>query len=284
MSMSNVTVAAVYQFARLDDLVTLQPLLRALLVQHQLLGTLLIAHEGINGTIAGARADLDRGLEAIRHAAALGPLDVKWSTAARQPFRRAKVRIKQEIVSMGVADIDPLAAVGTYVEPHEWNALIADPNVVLVDARNHYEVRIGTFPTASDPKTNSFRELPAYLDQVRADYPNRKIAMFCTGGIRCEKASAYLRANGHDDVYHLRGGILRYLEQVPAAESAFIGSCFVFDERVAVDTGLALTDVTMCEPCGAPLTAEDRASYTEQLGKHCIYCATATTTAPELDC
>jgi UPF0176 protein len=263
----------VYHFVPLAEVSALRPQLHALLMQYRLRGTLLIAPEGLNGTLAGARSDLERGLDAVRLATGSGAFEIKWSTAARQPFRRTKVRIKREIVSMGVAAVSPLAAVGTYVEPEAWDALMADPNVLVVDARNHYEVRIGSFEGALDPTTNAFRELPAYLDQMRAEYPDHKIAMFCTGGIRCEKASAYLRGKGMDDVYHLRGGILRYLERIPAAESSFRGACFVFDERVAVSSGLALADVLMCGPCGAPLDARDREHPQYQAGLGCQYCS-----------
>ena len=239
---ASIRIAALYQFARFDDLPARREALGALCDTLGVKGTLLFAQEGINGTIAGAPDAVESVLTHIRALPGCADLDVKESWADTLPFHRMKVRIKREIVTMGQPDIDPLTEVGHYVAPEDWNALIADPDTILIDTRNDYEVAIGTFAGAIDPHTKSFRDFPAWFREQRealvGDGPAPKIAMFCTGGIRCEKATAFLKAEGLDEVYHLKGGILKYLEEVPEAQSRWRGECFVFDERVALGHGL----------------------------------------------
>ena len=280
-----VTIAAFYQFVPLSDCHQWQQRL-----QHQcdgagLRGTILLAPEGINATVAGDRAAIDALLATLRSDHRFTDLAVKLSTAATPPFGRMKVKLKREIVTLGQPEADPTQAVGTYVPPEQWNALIQDPDVVLIDARNDYEVGIGTFQGAINPSTESFRQLPAYLDQIldppqrdgREPVPrdHRKVALFCTGGIRCEKATAYLRQRGIDSVYHLQGGILKYLETVPETESLWRGECFVFDERVAVRHGLEPGSYDMCRACGHPINAEDKVDSTYIPDLSCPYCITA---------
>ena len=251
-SIPPLTVAALYRFTRFDDPAALQAPLEGVCRANGVRGTLLLAGEGINGTIAGTEPAIAAVLDHIRALPGCAALDVKFSTAASMPFHRMKVRLKREIVTMGQPGIDPNRSVGTYVEPQDWNALIADPDTIVIDTRNDYEVAVGTFDRAIDPKTASFRDFPAWFRAERdrllgegrlQEGKAPKVAMFCTGGIRCEKATAYVRAQGFDEVYHLRGGILKYLEQVPAEQSLFEGGCFVFDERVALGQGLELLDV-----------------------------------------
>jgi len=238
-------------------------------------GTLLLAREGINGTVAGGEAAI---AELIAHLEAMpdfGGLEVKYSYADEMPFNRMKVRLKREIVTMGVEGVDPLTSAGAYVEVADWNALIADPDTVVIDTRNDYEVSLGTFRNAVNPKTASFREFPDWVDQHRSDLQGKTIAMFCTGGIRCEKATAYVKSLGFDDVFHLKGGILKYLETVPAGESLWQGECFVFDERVSVGHGLVVGDNALCRACGHPVTPEDRQSSKFEEGVSCARCCAA---------
>ncbi|MCX7304826.1 MAG: rhodanese-related sulfurtransferase, partial [Hyphomicrobiales bacterium] len=199
-------------------------------------------------------------------------LDVKYSQAGAMPFHRMKVRLKQEIVTMGVPDIDPLKGTGAYVDPADWNALIADPGTVVIDTRNDYEVRLGTFAGAIDPETSSFRDFPEWVARHRGELEGKKVAMFCTGGIRCEKATAYVRSLGIDDVFHLKGGILKYLEDVPAEQSLWQGECFVFDERVSVGHGLQVGDAGLCRACRSPVAAADRLSPKFREGISCERC------------
>ena len=278
MGMTNTTqtrpvrVAALYKFARLDGFEALRVPLAAFCCGRGIKGTLLLAHEGINGTVAGnedAIAALIIHLQAIE---GLAGLEVKYSSAAEMPFHRMKVRLKREIVTMGVDDIDPARSVGTYVEPADWNALISDADTIVIDTRNAYEVSIGTFKGAVDPKTASFREFPAWVEQYRNEFEGRKVAMFCTGGIRCEKATAYVKSLGFKDVFHLKGGILKYLEDVPAGDSRWQGECFVFDERVSVSHGLAEGEAELCRACRHPLTVEDRLSPKFTAGVSCPHC------------
>jgi len=244
-------------------------------------GTLLLAREGINGTIAGSDAAIDDVLAHIRGLPGCDTIEVKESRATDKPFHRMKVRLKKEIVTMGQPDLDPLAGVGTYVAPQDWNALISDPNTILIDTRNDYEVAIGTFAGAEDPKTQSFREFPEWFRARRAELEaagkTPRIAMFCTGGIRCEKSTAFAKAEGVDEVYHLKGGILNYLEQVPEEESLWQGECFVFDERVSVGHGLAVGNHELCRACRMPLTEVDRASPEFERGVSCPHCHSART-------
>ncbi|MFN3989378.1 MAG: rhodanese-related sulfurtransferase [Erythrobacter sp.] len=247
-----IAVAALYQFTRFDDPAALRAPLLERCEAHGIKGTLLLAREGINGTIAGEAAGLEMVLAAIRALPGCADLEVKFSQAAAMPFGRMKVRLKREIVTMGEPDIDPALLVGRYVDPHDWNALIADPATLVIDTRNAYEVAIGTFSGAIDPQTRSFRDFPAWFrsnrEQILAG--KRRVAMFCTGGIRCEKSTSFLRSEGIEDVYHLKGGILKYLEKVTEDQSLWQGECFVFDERVSLGHGLAPGNATMCRACG----------------------------------
>ncbi|MBS9721007.1 rhodanese-related sulfurtransferase [Tianweitania sp. BSSL-BM11] len=268
-----VRVAALYRFAPLADLEPMRADLVAICREHGIAGTLLLAHEGINGTIAGLPDRLEAALAAICARTGLNDLELKFSGAPAMPFRRLKVKIKREIVTMGVLDIDPTLSAGTYVAPGDWNALIADPDTIVIDTRNDYEVRLGTFTNAVDPVTTTFGEFPAWVEAHRAELEGRKIAMFCTGGIRCEKATAYVRSAGFEDVYHLKGGILQYLEDVPAENSLWQGECFVFDERVAVGHGLKPGGALLCHACRHPVTEADRAHPLYREGVCCPQCA-----------
>jgi len=253
-----IIVAALYRFTPLGDVTAYCAPLARLACGLGIKGTLLLASEGINGTIAGSTVAIDRMIAAIRALPGCEGLDVKFSRAASMPFGRLKVRLKQEIVTMGVAGIDPLRSVGTYVDPADWNALISDPETLLVDTRNAYEIGIGTFEGAVDPGTRSFREFPDWIARrLREGERPRRIAMFCTGGIRCEKATAYVRQLGIEEVYHLKGGILKYLEEVPEGDSLWRGECYVFDERVSVGHGLSLGSHKLCRRCGNPIACVD---------------------------
>ncbi|MFM1897408.1 MAG: hypothetical protein RLZZ385_2482 [Pseudomonadota bacterium] len=267
-----VVVAALYHFARFPDHAQFrQPLLK-LMAEQGVRGTLLLAPEGINGTIAGSRSGVDAVLGFLRQDPRFAVLEAKESLVEDMPFFRAKVKLKKEIVTMGVADIDPRHTVGTYVDANEWNALISDPDVVVVDTRNDYEYRIGTFANAINPQTRSFREFPAFVQQHLDPARHRKVAMFCTGGIRCEKSTAYLKQQGFDEVYHLKGGILKYLESVPQDESLWQGECFVFDNRVTVDHDLRPGQYDQCHACRMPISAADKQSDTYQEGVSCPHC------------
>lgn len=267
-----VVVAALYKFVTLDDFEALREPLLDVCRDAGARGTLLLAREGINGTIAGDRNAIDRVLGYLRNDARLADLEHKESFDDHMPFHRMKVKLKREIVTMGVPGIDPNDVVGTYVDPADWNALIADPDVVLIDTRNDYECDIGTFRGAIDPRTTNFREFPAYVRENLDPSRQRKVAMFCTGGIRCEKASAFMLKEGFEEVYHLRGGILKYLEEVPAEESAWEGECFVFDNRVAVDHELKKGQYDQCYGCRHPITEADKASGKYEKGVCCPHC------------
>lgn len=270
--MSKVVVCALYHFVTLENFESLRkPLLKTML-DNDVKGTLLLAKEGINGTVAGSRAGVDCLLAWLKQDPRLHNLDHKESFDDDMPFYRSKVKLKKEIVTMGVEGIDPKKVVGTYVKPKDWNALISDPNVTLVDTRNEYEVKIGTFQNAIDPKTTTFREFPQYVrDNLDPDV-HKKVAMFCTGGIRCEKSTAYLKEQGFDEVYHLEGGILKYLEEVPEADSHWQGECFVFDNRVTVDHALEKGQYDQCHACRLPITAEEQLSEKYVPGVSCPYC------------
>jgi UPF0176 protein len=265
-------VAALYRFVRLEHHESLRAPLAAFCCGRGIKGTLLIAREGINGTVAGSEAAI---AELVAHLEAMPEftgLEVKYSTAGEMPFHRMKVRLKKEIVTMGVPDLDPLTGAGAHVDPRDWNALISDPDTVVIDTRNDYEVRLGTFAGAIDPKTPSFRDFPDWVERHRAELEGKKVAMFCTGGIRCEKATAYVRSLGIEDVFHLKGGILKYLEEVPAEDSLWQGECFVFDERVSVAHGLEIGEAELCRACRSPLTAADRLSPKFAEGISCERC------------
>ena len=276
MSNLPIRIAALYQFARFDDPKTLRAPLLALCEANGVRGTLLLAREGINGTIAGSDSGVEAVLDHIRTLPGCNAIEVKESRAESLPFHRTKVRLKKEIVTMGQPDLDPLAGVGTYVAPEDWNALISDPDTIVIDTRNDYEVQIGSFEGAIDPQTTSFREFPEWFRAKRAELEaegrSPKIAMFCTGGIRCEKSTAFARAEGVEDVFHLKGGILNYLEHVPEDESLWRGECFVFDERVSVGHGLAPGDHGLCRACRRPLDRDDMAHDHYVEGVSCPRC------------
>ncbi len=271
-----IRIIALYRFTHFADPAALRAPLAQLCEAHGVCGTLLLAQEGINGTIAGSDAGIDAVLAGLRALPGCADLDVKESRAATMPFLRLKVRLKREIVTMGQPDIDPRVNAGTYVAPEDWNALIEEPNTILIDTRNDYEVSIGSFEGAINPRTLSFRDFPSWFRDNRAqllagpDAP--KVAMFCTGGIRCEKATAFLKSEGVEQVYHLQGGILKYLETIPEAQSKWQGECFVFDQRVSVQHALVPGSYDMCHACRMPLNADDMASPHYVPGISCPLC------------
>jgi UPF0176 protein len=265
-------VATFYKFVTLPDFAQKQSSLLAYCQTKEIKGTILLAKEGINGTIAGSRQNIDATLAFLRSDPRFADLVHKESEAKISPFKRMKVRLKKEIVTLGMPEIDPNERVGTYVNPQEWNELIADPDVIVIDTRNSYEVRIGTFKRAIDPQTYSFREFPEYVRQKLDPSQHKKVALFCTGGIRCEKASSLLMKEGFQEVYHLKGGILKYLEEIPSQTSLWEGECFVFDERIAVQHGLETGTYQMCRSCGHPISDEDKASLEYEEGIACPYC------------
>ncbi len=271
-----VTVAALYHFTRFAQPAAHQTPLRDACLANRVTGTLLLAPEGINGTIAGPEAGIAAVLEHIRALPGCADLDWKRSGATQRPFARMKVRLKKEIVTMGQPDVDPTARTGHYVDPADWNALISAPDVAVIDTRNDYEVAIGSFEGAVDPQTASFRDFPAWWEANKERFHNKRIAMFCTGGIRCEKSTNYLLGQGVGDVYHLKGGILKYLEEVPEAESRWNGDCFVFDGRVSVGHGLAEGPHELCHACRRPILPEDRTRPEYEEGVACHLCAAET--------
>ena len=261
------SVSAFYKFAVIGDCAGLRETLLAECRAHGIKGTILVAHEGINGTVAGKAAAID-ALEAwLRRDARFSDLETKRSVAASAPFQRLKIKIKREIVTFGVPGADPTVRAGTYVEAQDWNAILSDPDVTLIDARNGYEVKAGTFPNALNPQTNAFNEFPGFVRDQLDRHRHRKVAMFCTGGIRCEKASAYLLSQGFDDVLHLKGGILKYLETVPRDQSLWQGECFVFDERVALAHGLEEGAHRLCAVCGYPVLPDENQSTAQRCPK-----------------
>jgi len=270
--MSNIVVCALYKFVTLENHQALRQPLTQLMEKNAIRGTLLLASEGINGTVAGTREAIDLLKTWFASDERFSGIDYKESLVDTQPFYRSKVKLKKEIVTMGVEGIDPKQVVGTYVEPREWNSLISDPEVLLIDTRNNYEVKIGTFKGAVNPETSSFREFPDYVRNTLNPEQHKKVAMFCTGGIRCEKSTAFLKEQGFEEVYHLHGGILKYLEEVPAQESMWEGECFVFDNRVTVNHDLTPGNYELCAGCRSPLSAEDRASEHYVQGISCPHC------------
>ena len=267
-----ITVSALYHFTRFPDPAALLGPLLGLCTAEAVKGTLLLAREGINGTIAGSRVGIHLVMAHLRELPGCAGLTAKESLAEVMPFGRMKVRIKAEIVTMGQPDVDPLASVGHYVDPADWNALISAPDVALIDTRNGYEVGIGTFQGATDPETASFREFPDWWQQNAARFAGKRVAMFCTGGIRCEKATSYLLGQGVDQVFHLKGGILNYLERVPQEQSLWQGQCFVFDQRVSVGHGLQPGHLHSCHACRRPLTDDDRLDPAYEEGAACPHC------------
>jgi UPF0176 protein len=250
MANPSIRIAALYKFGRIPNALALQPQLKSIAVAHEVCGTLIVAEEGINGTIAGLDHGLERVLDAIRAIPGFEELEIKESWTDEMPFSRMKVHCKPEIVTMGIDGVDPRERVGEYVQPQDWNGLIAEPGVVVIDTRNHYEVRIGTFEGAESPETASFREFPEWVKANEERLKDAsKIAMFCTGGIRCERATAHLLNEGYEDVFHLKGGILKYLETVPQTDSRWNGECFVFDQRVSVVHGLNQGQYDICYAC-----------------------------------
>jgi UPF0176 protein len=279
-SFTTYLTAAFYKFVELSNFPEMKEPLLAFCESHDVKGTILLANEGINSTIAGPEAGVRAVLAYLRNDPRLATLEHKESWSTKPPFYRMKVKLKKEIVTMGVPTVNPNETVGQYVKPEDWNALIADPEVVLIDARNTYEVNIGTFKAAIDPQTKSFSELPDWLLQHPKLQVKKegnvdikpKVAMFCTGGIRCEKSTAFLKAQGFDEVYHLEGGILKYLETVPAEQSLWQGECFVFDERVTVGQGLKPGDYGLCRACREPISQADKESPLFVLGLSCPHC------------
>jgi UPF0176 protein len=273
------TIAALYHFTRFTDLEAIQGPLLDLCQSNDVQGTLLLAAEGINGTIAGPRPGIDTVIAHIKTLPGCSDLDWKEASSQDAPFGKMKVRIKREIVTMGQPDVDPQASVGHYVDPTDWNALIASPDVAVIDTRNDYEVSIGTFDGAVDPATKSFSEFPAWWEANKHRFHNKKIAMFCTGGIRCEKSTNYLLGQGVEDVFHLKGGILKYLEEVPKEDSTWQGECFVFDNRVSVGHGLEEGPHVLCHGCRRPILPEDASRPGYEMGVSCHQCVDETTEA-----
>jgi len=276
--MNDFLVAALYKFVALPDFEAMQTPLLEVCRNHEVKGTLLLASEGINGTIAGPVDGIRAVVDYLRSDPRLATLETKQSFASTPPFHRMKVRLKKEIVTMGVENIDPNHIVGTYVKPKDWNALIEDPDVILIDTRNDYEVAIGTFKGAKDPLLKTFREFPAWLREQMKHRDQPKVAMYCTGGIRCEKSTAFLKQEGVNEVFHLEGGILKYLEEIPQEESLWEGQCFVFDQRVSVGHGLKVGNYELCRACRNPISAADKElpQYVEGVSCHqCEHKSTA---------
>lgn len=270
--MNKIVVAALYKFASLDDFKEIRQPLLSFMQNNDIKGTLLLAAEGINGTVSGSRESIDALLGYLKSDPRLKDLDHKESYCQSQPFYRTKVKLKKEIVTLGVPSVDPNKEVGQYLEPEEWNQLLSQPDVVVVDTRNDYEVDIGTFKNALNPNTTNFREFPEYVANKMQDMKDKKIAMFCTGGIRCEKATAFMLQQGFKEVFHLKGGILKYLEETPKEDSLWEGDCFVFDNRVAVNSNLEPSEYDQCHGCRHPISKEDRLSDKYKPGVHCPHC------------
>ncbi|RUA07278.1 MAG: rhodanese-related sulfurtransferase [Gammaproteobacteria bacterium] len=266
------TVCALYQFVRLDNFEEFRTPLRQLLVDLNIKGTLLLALEGLNGTVSGTQESINKLVQFLEEDGRFNNLEIKFSQSESLPFKRLKVKLKKEIVTLGVEHIDPLSSVGTYVKPKDWNALISDPDVILIDTRNDYEYGIGSFKGAINPNTETFREFPSYTKENLEQYRHKKVAMFCTGGIRCEKSTAYLKSQGFKEVYHLHGGVLRYLEEVEESDSLWEGECFVFDERVAVKHNLEQGQYDQCHACRYPITDIDKQHEHYVKGVSCPRC------------
>ena len=272
-------VCALYKFVTLNDYQDLRLPLHNEMEKLDIRGTLLLANEGINGTIAGSNDGINRLLTWLKADDRLADIDYKLSFTDNMPFNRTKVKLKKEIVTMGIEGIDPKQVVGTYVDPLEWNALISDPDVILIDTRNDYEFTVGTFKNAINPNTESFREFPDYVKNNLNPEQHKKVAMFCTGGIRCEKSTAYLKEQGFENVYHLKGGILKYLEMVPEEQTLWEGECFVFDDRITVNLQLEKGQYDQCNACRLPITEADKASPNYEQGVSCPHCYDKVTAA-----
>ena len=276
---NEILVAALYKFVEISDLLSLQDNLYNICEENNIMGTILIADEGINGTISGKHNEIKETISLLTSDDRFSNIEIKYSSTDKQPFHRMKVRLKKEIVTIGLPEINPNKKVGKYVKPEDWNKLISDPNVVVIDTRNKYETKIGSFQNALDPETSSFREFPDWVKKFKnsEDNKNKKIAMFCTGGIRCEKASSLMKEEGFEDVYHLQGGILKYLETVDRENSLWNGECFVFDQRVCLTDELEVGSYKMCFACRMPITEEEMQNEKYIEGISCIYCYDKTT-------
>ena len=276
---NEILVAALYKFVEIDDLLSLQSNLYEICEKNNIMGTILIANEGINGTISGKTNEINQTISLLKSDKRFTNIEIKYSSSDKQPFHRMKVRLKKEIVTIGLPEINPNKKVGTYVKPDDWNDLISDPNVVVIDTRNKYETKIGSFENALDPETSSFREFPDWVKKFKSskENANKKIAMFCTGGIRCEKASSLMKEEGFEDVYHLQGGILKYLETIDKENSLWNGECFVFDQRVCLTDELEVGSYKMCFACRMPITEEEMQNEKYIEGISCIYCYDKTT-------
>lgn len=266
------TIAALYLFIPVADPAELKQKFLQELSPLQLCGTLLIAPEGINGTLAGSALAIQELLICLNNNTGLSQKDVKFSYSAEKPFNRFKIRLKREIVTFNQPHVNPNLRVGAYIEPDQWNTLIEDPDVTVIDTRNKYETLIGTFKNAIDPKIDSFTEFSDYVRENLDPKKHKKIAMFCTGGIRCEKASSFMLAEGFESVFHLKGGILKYLEEIPKEQSRWQGDCYVFDRRMAVGHGLTTGHYSMCYCCGYPLSDKDKTHNLYEEGVSCAYC------------
>ena len=276
---NEILVAALYKFVEIDDLHSLQSNLYEICEKNNIMGTILIANEGINGTISGKTNEINQTISLLKSDKRFANIEIKYSSTDKQPFHRMKVRLKKEIVTIGLPEINPNKKVGTYVKPDDWNDLISDPNVVVIDTRNKYETKIGSFQNALDPETSSFREFPDWVKKFKSskENANKKIAMFCTGGIRCEKASSLMKEEGFENVYHLQGGILKYLETIDKENSLWNGECFVFDQRVCLTDELEVGSYKMCFACRMPITKEEMQNEKYIEGISCIYCYDKTT-------
>ena len=276
---NEILVAALYKFVEINDLLSLQDNLYNICEENNIMGTILIADEGINGTISGKHNEIKETISSLTSDERFSNIEIKYSSTDKQPFHRMKVRLKKEIVTIGLPEINPNRKAGKYVKPEDWNKLISDPNVVVIDTRNKYETKIGSFQNALDPETSSFREFPDWVKKFKnsEDNTNKKIAMFCTGGIRCEKASSLMKEEGFEDVYHLQGGILKYLETIDKENSLWNGECFVFDQRVCLTDELEVGSYKMCFACRMPITEEEMQNEKYIEGISCIYCYDKTT-------
>ena len=276
---NEILVATFYKFVKVDDLVALQDQLYAICNKNNVMGTILIANEGVNGTISSKPREIEKTLISIQKDDRFSEIEIKYSSTNKQPFHKMRVRLKKEIVTIGLPEINPNKTVGTYVKPEQWNDVISDPDVILIDTRNKFEIKIGSFKNALDPRTTSFRDFPEWVKKFKQDKTNtnKKIAMYCTGGIRCEKASSLMKEEGFNEVYHLQGGILKYLEQVEKEKSLWEGECFVFDDRVCLTENLEVGSYKMCFACRMPITEDELNDDRYEEGISCLYCYDKTT-------
>ena len=276
---NKILVATFYKFFKVDDLVALQDQLYSICNKNNVMGTILIANEGVNGTISSKPREIEKTLISIQKDDRFSEIEIKYSSTNKQPFHKMRVRLKKEIVTIGLPEINPNKTVGTYVKPEQWNDIISDPDVILIDTRNKFEIKIGSFKNALDPRTTSFRDFPEWVKKFKQDKTNtnKKIAMYCTGGIRCEKASSLMKEEGFNEVYHLQGGILKYLEQVEKEKSLWEGECFVFDDRVCLTENLEVGSYKMCFACRMPITEDEINDDRYEEGISCLYCYDKTT-------